>query len=289
MLTRARDGAPTRAAPLESEIDVCGLTHPGRVRPTNADQFLIASLHRVLRVQGASFGGADLGPLETDSRGYLFLIADGVGGHEGAAAGSLRAVQAVTQYILHMTELHSKLEPAGVERLLRRLRSSVMRGHEALRASGDPELGDALATTLTMLVAYWPRVYLIHCGDSRCYRLRGGALERLTTDQNMAQAMVEAGAMTPEEASMSQLRHVLWSALGSSEVEPQLLVTDAERSDVWLLCTDGLTRHVADDEIRAHLARDAAAESIAHDLVSLALDRGGEDNVTVIVGRVREV
>lgn len=284
-------GAPDSAAlqrPLASEIDVCGLTHRGHVRERNADHFLVASLHRALHVVVTSLTESEFPPRETGSQGYLLLVADGVGTHEAAVEGSLRAIRSVTNYIMHMTELCSQMDPMREGELLEQLRASVLRGHEAVRACPDGEVAEPLATTLTMVAVMWPRAYVIHAGDSRCYRLRDGELQRMTTDQTMAQVMVDAGVLTSETASASRLKHVLWSCLGSAEVEPEVHVTDCDRRDVVLLCTDGLTKHVSEAEIRDQLASGAPAEACCRALVALALARGGEDNVTVVVGRIRQ-
>lgn len=274
---------PTQSQPFD--VDVFGLTHRGLVRPVNADHFLVASLHRALRVHASSLDDS-LGPLETSSRGYLFLVADGVGGLAHADAGSLRAIQTVTQDLLQLSELFARVRLSEEEALLAQLRASVLRGHEALRAFGG-ERAQLAATTLTMVTVVWPRAFLVHAGDSRCYRLRDGELQRMTTDQTMAQAMVDAGVLTEEAAAASHLKHALWSALGSPDVEPEAYVTDCRRSDVLLLCTDGLTKHVTEAELRECLRRMHDAASACRELVALALSRGGEDNVTVVIGRLR--
>jgi protein phosphatase len=136
-----------------------------------------------------------------------------------------------------------------------------------------------------MLVAIWPRVYVVHVGDSRAYRLRDGTLEQLTTDQTMAQAMIDSGEWTRAIADASPLKHVLVSALGSQQVDPQIRSLDLERQDVVLLCTDGLTKHVSDDEIRDRLTRGDSSAAMCHSLIDLALSRGGADNVTVVIGK----
>jgi protein phosphatase len=138
-----------------------------------------------------------------------------------------------------------------------------------------------------MFASFWPRAFVVHVGDSRAYRYRDGHLERLTTDQTFAQMMVQAGALTPAGAEASHLKHILWSAIGSQEVVPEVMMTDVTRRGVILLCTDGLTTHVTDDEIKNHLASCTSAEETCHKLVDLALARGGQDNVTVVVARVR--
>jgi serine/threonine protein phosphatase PrpC len=271
--------------PTLAEVDVFGLTHPGLVRRTNADHFLVASLHRTLHVHSTSLG-ADLGPQETESRGFLLLVADGVGGLSGAADGSARAVSSVAQHLLHATELCSAMATTNEGAAVSTLRDAVMVAHRALLAMTEKEGRDS-ASTLTMFASFWPRAFVVHVGDSRVYRYRDGALERLTTDQTFAQMMVQAGALTPAGAEASHLKHVLWSALGSQEAVPEVLVTDVTRRGVVMLCTDGLTSHVSDDEIKSHLAQCTSAETCCRALVSLALERGGKDNVTVVVARVR--
>jgi protein phosphatase len=271
--------------PTIAEVDMFGLTHPGLVRRTNADQFLVASLHRTLHVHATSLA-TDIGPQETESRGLLLLVADGVGGLAGAVEGSARAVATVAQHLLHATELCSQMAAASESVAINNLRDAVTNAHRALLTLTEEE-GSTAASTLTMFASFWPRAFVLHVGDSRAYRYRDGVLERLTTDQTFAQMMVQAGALTPASAEASHLKHVLWSALGSQEVVPEVHVTDVTRRGVIMLCTDGLTGHVTDEEIKAHLAATQTSEATCRALVNLALERGGRDNVTVVIARVR--
>jgi PPM family protein phosphatase len=271
--------------PTVGEVDVFGITHPGLVRRINADHFLVASLHRTLHVHATSLS-AGLGPQETESRGFLLLVADGVGGLAGAAEGSATAVASVAQHLLHATELCSEMATTNEQAAIENLREAVTGAHRALLTLTEQE-GATAASTLTLFASFWPRAFVVHVGDSRAYRYRDGALERLTTDQTFAQMMVQAGALTPAGAEASHLKHVLWSALGSQEAVPEVLVTDVTRRGVILLCTDGLTTHVTDDEIKSHLASCTSAEECCRKLVNLALERGGQDNVTAVIARVR--
>jgi PPM family protein phosphatase len=271
--------------PLPSEIDTFGLTHPGRVRPTNADHFLIASFYRAMRVHSSSIDTSSFSPYSTYSRGFVFLVADGVGAFSQAAEGSAQAVQAVSQAILDMSEVSMTSEPAREGEIAERMRAFVLKAHEALRGEGVAETPGSNATTFTMVMGIWPRNFVIHVGDSRAYRYRRGELKRLTSDQTMAQAMIDSGAMTKEVAEKSPWKHVLISALGSPQLEAQVSVEDIERGDDLLLCSDGLTRHVTDDEIRTRLAAGGTAETICRDLLNQALERGGLDNVTILVAR----
>jgi PPM family protein phosphatase len=273
--------------PHREHIDVCGLTHPGLVRSENQDHFLIATLHKSMRVVQTSIPEETLGVLHSPGRGHVFLVADGVGGGLGGREASRTALRAIVDYVLGTMDLYVQLDEAMEQRFQAELRKSVELSHEALLeagASDDDRSG--MATTLTMVCFRWPKAYIVHVGDSRGYRLRDGRLELLTKDQTMAQAMVDAGALSPEQAARSRLNHILYSALGATRAEPYSVVTDAQWDDRMLLCTDGLTKHVSDDEIREALRQMTSAEATAHQLMELALDRGGSDNTTLIVGRL---
>jgi serine/threonine protein phosphatase PrpC len=286
-VTTATQQSVTHDRPLMAEIDVCGLTHQGLVRATNADHFLVASFHRTMRVHATSLGDA-IGPQETQQRGLLLLVADGVGGATGAGEGAARAVTTVAQHILHDTEICSQLVADRRDYAVDHLRESVVKAHQTLVEAGESDEKAHRATTLTMYAAFWPFAFVLHVGDSRLYRLRDGVLERLTTDQTVAQMMIDSGAMSADAAERSPLKHVLWSAVGSSEIVPEVVVTDCTRRGVVLLCSDGLTKHVTDAEIAAHMSRHAPTETTCKALVDLALSRGGTDNVTVVMGRTRK-
>ena len=277
----------TRDRPLLAEIDVCGLTHAGLVRPTNADHFLVASFHRTLRVHASSLGDA-IGPQETQQRGLLLLVADGVGGAAGAGEGAARALNTVAQHLLHETEICSQLVAERQQEAVEYLRESVIKAHQTLIQASEADEREHRATTLTMYAAFWPFAFVLHVGDSRLYRYRDGVLERLTTDQTVAQMMVDAGAMSAAAAERSHLKHVLWSAVGSTEVVPEIVVTDCTRRGVVLLCTDGLTKHVSDAEIASHMSRHTSTENTCKALLDLALSRGGSDNVTIVMGRTKQ-
>jgi protein phosphatase len=215
-------------------------------------------------------------------------VADGVGAFAQAADGSAQAIRLVAQYLVDMSEVSLSADPGREQEILTRVRDAVAETHRALLGMEGEGMPGSAVTTLTMLVAMWPRLFVVHVGDSRAYRLRNGELTQLTTDQTMAQAMVDSGEWTRATADASPLRHVLVSALGSSQVDPQVLSLELERADVLLLCTDGLTKHVSEQEIRDQLLRPATSESVCQCLIDLALARGGQDNVTVVMGKARD-
>jgi len=269
--------------PHAQNIDLFGMTHSGIVRTENEDQFLIASLHKTLNVHSSSLSIAELGDLRGGAQGYLCMVADGVGGRPDGDVASGTAVRSVARYVAHCLHCYDLKEgERGEAQFLQELQKAMLDADKHVR-----EDAAGTATTLTMVMAMWPRAYLIHVGDSRCYRLRNGVLELLSTDQTMAAALVEAKALTPLQAEKSQWRDVLMSALGGSETTPITVPTNIEWNDAMLLCTDGLTKHVTDSELQAALQQRHSAEQTVRDLVQLALDRGGSDNVTAIVGRLQ--
>ncbi len=283
-MTSVADAANTPdARPLASDIDVFGLTHPGKVRKLNQDQFLIASLHKALQVHHTSLPREQLGDLVSESRGFFFMVADGVGGRPGGERASGTALQAIADWAVNTMRFHYQHDPITESAYLRDLTEAVLQSHQAIRAR---EAGTA--TTLTMVMFRWPKAYLVQVGDSRCYRLRDGQLEQLSKDQTMAQALVDAGVLPAGEADSSRWKHVLSSALGAGDAAPATRVYDQRWDDVILLCTDGLTKHVSDDEIREVLVNTKSAEGICRVLLDTTLERGATDNVTVVVGRLRE-
>jgi serine/threonine protein phosphatase PrpC len=286
-VTIAMHRTVTEDRPSLAEIDACGMTHPGLVRPTNADHFLVASFHRALRIHETSLGDA-LGPLETQNRGFLMLVADGVGGADEGGQGAARAVRTVADFLLHETEICSQFVSDQRDEAVNYLREAASKAHRTLIEASETEGTERRATTLTMYAAFWPFAFVVHIGDSRAYRFRDGVLERLTTDQTVAQMMIDAGAMSAEAAERSHLKDVLWSAVGSAEAVPEVVVTDCTRRGVMLLCSDGLTKHVTDDEIAAFMSRHAPTKTTCQSLIDLALARGGTDNVTVVMARTKQ-
>ncbi|MDQ6829308.1 MAG: protein phosphatase 2C domain-containing protein, partial [Gemmatimonadota bacterium] len=170
------------------------------------------------------------------------------------------------------------------------LRACAMAAHDTVRAEAVTR-SDArsMATTLSLAVVAWPWMYILQLGDSRCYFYEDGALRQVTRDQTMAQDLVDDGVLQRETAQKSPLAHVLSSAIGASTAAPAVTRVDVrKRGCVVLVCTDGLTKHVTDAELATHLGAMESAEQVCGALLALALERGGTDNITIVVGRARE-
>lgn len=279
---------PTEAKPSDAEIEVFGVTHPGLVRKDNQDHFLLSSLHKQMVIHGTSLPDPDLLPQHSERLAFFAMVADGVGGSSAGARASQLAIAATAQYVTHSALAYYAIDPGNEERFLEALQESAQAAHRAVQDAAPIEANrKSPATTLTLGIWVWPRAYILNVGDSRAYVFRSGRLHRITRDQTFAEDMVDRGALTPEQAATSPLRNVLSSAIGGSLTLPVVTRLSSTRDSVWLLCTDGLTKHVPDDRIAERLATLQSAEQTCRVLLQDALDDGGTDNVTILVGRVR--
>lgn len=272
--------------PRDDEIDVYGVTHPGRVRTDNQDQFLVCSLRRQAVVQLSSV--ADLESLTAGSErvGLLMMVADGVGGGQRGAEASRLALEGVTRYVARSMRCYYAAGAADDSEFTQSLQEGALQCHAELvrRGEDDPSFR-GMATTLTLYLGVWPRAYLLQVGDSRCYLLRGDALTQITRDQTMAQELIDLGVMTRADAAGTRYEHTLSSSLGGRQTAPVVTRVELGWDTVVLLCSDGLTRHVPDDRIRERLRTMTSARQVCEDLLQEALDGGGTDNITIVVRR----
>jgi protein phosphatase len=273
--------------PRDDEIDVYGLTHPGKVRSTNQDHFLIGSLRKHMQVLLTSLPGVNVVPKDAERLAFLAMVADGVGGTGGGEEASRFAVEAITEYVAHATHCYYAADLGDEHTFARALEAAAHQVHADIleRRAGDSAL-ERMATTLTMWIGVWPRFYILQVGDSRCYLLREGRLIQLSRDQTLAQDLVDRGVFRRSEAVRTPLANVLSSALGGPESAPVVTSMLNDWNNVGLLCSDGLTKHVSDERIRERLLSMTSAKDACEALLRDALDAGGTDNITVIVGRM---
>ncbi len=272
--------------PADDEIDVHGLTHVGKVREENQDHFLIASLHRQMRVHQTSLPAGVSATTDTDRLAFLAMVADGVGGGRAGAEASRFALEGIAQYVANSTQAYYTADAGDDEGFRRILEEGALRVHEALtqRAEQLPAWR-GMATTLTLFLGVWPRIYLLQVGDSRYYFLRDGTLTQVSRDQTMAQALIDMGVLSRTDHKMGRLANVLSSAIGGTQAVPVVTGVQNDWGMVHLLCSDGLTRHVSDERIAERLRAMTSARAACEQLVEDALEGGGRDNITVIVGR----
>jgi protein phosphatase len=261
------------------------------VRKSNEDQFLIADLSKSIFIHQTSLTFDDGSRCFGGSQGSLMLVADGMGGHAGGGRASTLAVDEVLLYVLYTMPWFFRFEQSAEDELKDELAAALSKCHDSVRAESEVlPSRRGMGTTLTMAYIYWPRFYVVHVGDSRCYLLRGTQLRRITTDHTLAQEMVEAGAVEAAEAADSRLRSALWNTIGgtSGDLTIDVHKGDLRVGDTMLLCTDGLTSHVPDDAITKYLKDAKSAEDACNRLVSAANEGGGSDNITVVVASYGE-
>jgi serine/threonine protein phosphatase PrpC len=271
--------------PRDDEIDVYGLTHVGKVREANQDQFLIASINKRLQVHLTSLSGPQRRPFADERVAFVAMVADGVGGGDGGEQASAMALEIASQYVAGSMNCYFSADSTEAT-FIDALQAAAMRCHDAVveRARATPGVR-SMATTLTLWMGVWPWYYLLQVGDSRCYVFREGELTQVSRDQTLAQELVDKGVFTRAIGQRSQFSHVLSSAIGGPEALPVVTRLRADWRTVHLICSDGLTKHVSDQRIAERLAAMTSAQQVCGQLLQDALDDGGTDNVTIVVGR----
>lgn len=260
-----------------------GLTHTGKIREANEDNFLIVDVRKSVLIRHSSFSAKTLAERFGSADAHLFVVADGVGGGPRGDVASAATVEAFLKYATETVDCFNGVDPTKEQDLFDRLEDTVRDVHQKLREEHGARESQGPATTMTMVLLIWPRAYLIHVGDSRAYVRRGGRLQQLTRDQTLGEYMVASGVWTEEQAASSRPGAFLSSAIGGPQLDPVVGLVDLEPGDSIMLCTDGLTKHVSAERIAELMEQAADVEGVSRRLVDEALAGGGTDNVTVIV------
>jgi protein phosphatase len=273
--------------PRDEELDLFGMTHRGLVRDENQDHFLLATVHPQVVVHGSSLPDAQALPLRGQRLATILLVADGVGGGLAGGQASRLATESIMRYVASTLRCYHAAGSSRDREFLDALSNAALEAHDAVRADAIERYdGDLVATTLTLGIVVWPWLYVVQVGDSRCYYFIHGVLRQVSRDQTVAQELYEKGLLTKSEASASPFSNVLSSAIGGSTAAPVVTrVNVGTPGGVVLVCSDGLTRHVADAEIAERLNTMQSAEHACRALCDLALERGGRDNITIVVAR----
>jgi protein phosphatase len=217
----------------------------------------------------------------------LCLVADGMGGQAAGEIASKRATQVVPR------ELKAVLADASsTDEVKRLIRHAVVQANEEIIAMGalDRDLRNMGTTVVLAVWRQGPEIYVTGVGDSRAYLIRGDSIEQLTVDHSLAQALVEAKTISPEEARGHRFKNVLWKYLGTKEVGegPEVKALAIEAGDRILLCSDGLSGVVPDEQVLSCVRQHADVQSAADALGQLALDSGSRDNVSCILIEVTD-
>jgi PPM family protein phosphatase len=282
---------PSATAPPRPPLTVrsFGLTDPGRVRPTNEDHFVIVDLARTLHVHHTSVPQAQA--QYSSYRGHLFLVADGMGGHQAGEVASALTAVTIEGFLLNTLKRFFHLEVPEEQNVMKEFQEALVQADARIfeEAARHPELL-GMGTTLTMAFAADRRLFVAHVGDSRCYLFSGGELHALTQDHSIVAEMVRRGALTLEGASRHPYRHVITNVLGGHQpgVRVEMHKLGLEAADVVVLCSDGLTEMVADARIAAILHEEPEPQRVCERLVAEANERGGRDNITVLVACFEE-
>jgi serine/threonine protein phosphatase PrpC len=263
--------------PPDIKITAFGKTDVGLIREHNEDNLLIADVSTGVRLNEPSEPLAiPLGP-----KGALFLVCDGMGGAAAGEVASQMAVEAIAGTL-------EAAAPLARDPFARRLRHAIEDANDRIFAqSRDNQSERGMGTTCTAVALVDQTLVIGQIGDSRCYVLRGGRLSQVTKDQSLAWQLMEAGAMTAEEAKGFEHANIILQALGVQErVEVVMSQVDLRRGDLVLVSSDGLHGPVTDEEILQILQEETDLKKACDRLVTRALEREGPDNITVVVARV---
>jgi protein phosphatase len=281
-------GVPVRAPEAtEVLIDVAGLSDKGKVREENQDHFLVVRAGRYAETLATSLPAGAI-PQRSEDRGLVMVVADGMGGQAAGEVASRMVLVTLTHLILNHPEWALKVNEKSAADIQERVvaRYQALDAALADRMQEDPAL-KGMGTTLTFAYSIGLDVFIAHAGDSRAYLLHDGSVRQLTRDDTYVQRLVDAGMLSREAAAGHQLRNALTNVLGGGRrsVDVELERLRVAPGDRLLLCSDGLTGTMSDDEIAGILGRTASAAESCRGLVDLALERGAPDNVTAIVAR----
>ena len=255
---------------LRGKIDIAELTDTGRVREHNED---------------AIGSNPDIG---------LMVLADGMGGYNAGEVASGIAVQIVTDLASEAAEreqLNDIDTHSGLMRQSIILRDAVYRSNKIIYQTAQSQTHcEGMGTTIVACMFYDDKVSIAHVGDSRAYRLRGGQLEQMTLDHSLLQELVDRGFYSHEEAQRSTNRNYVTRALGvEPTVEVEVHEYDVLPDDIYLLCSDGLPDMVEDDDIHLTISTfNASLDVVGQQLIDLANNHGGRDNVSVMLAQVKE-
>ena len=263
------------ASPSEIKITVYGKTDVGLMREHNEDNFLVVDFASPQKPSPEASLDFSLG-----EKGALFMVCDGMGGAAAGEVASTMAVESISSAV-------GNAGPLSRERFARRLRRAIENANESIFSqSRDNQNERGMGTTCTAVGLVDATLLIGQIGDSRCYVLRGGLLGQTTKDQSLAWQLIEAGAMTLEEAKGFEHANIILQALGVQEkVEVVLSQVSLRRGDVILVCSDGLHGPVSDDEIKRILLEEPDVRKACDRLIACANEHEGPDNITVVLAR----
>lgn len=253
-------------------VTAFGLTDPGRVRKNNEDAFLIAQLAR------ASEGDAptEVSTFDADDDAVILAVSDGMGGADAGEVASALVVQSLREAMMEAKGDWDAATKTAVEKANRAV-------WDAAKEPGKKGMG----ATVTVVCVQGNQAHIAEVGDSRAYLVRNGRIRQVTRDQSFVQFLVDAGALKPEEAEKYPMKNVVLQAMGQKQdVQVALGRLELRRGDKLLLCSDGLSGMVSADDMRDAIMTEPTLDAACNALVARANERGGEDNITVVIAEV---
>jgi protein phosphatase len=276
----------TPAPPRPLAVKAFGVTDTGKVRTANEDQFLVAELTKAMRIWQTSLPEPKLQVGE--ERAYLFLVADGMGGHRAGERASALTVAAIEQFTLNSFKWFFGSDGGEAKKVLTQFQSALSKADAQIveEAAASPELR-GMGTTVTMAFQLGAQLCVVHVGDSRAYLFRDRELHQLTQDHTLVAEMVRRGALHPDDVAEHHLRHVVTNVVGGNEagVKVEARALEVQAGDRLLLCSDGLTEMVSNDVIAATLDAEPGPEAAAKKLLERANEGAAPDNITLLVVR----
>jgi PPM family protein phosphatase len=285
----ARPGPAEQAASASGiRVDIAGLSHTGKVRPNNEDNFLVVRFGRFLETMLSSLPDGDLSA-EYGRVGYGIAVADGMGGMAAGEVASRRAIERLINLILETPDWMLSQEDPHVETVIDRAVDRFSKVNQSIieDARREPKLR-GMGTTLTMACSLGMDVVIAHVGDSPAFLVRGGHLHRLTRNHTVAERLADHGDIAVQDIP-SRYHHMLTHAIGIRDdgSEPDICRLHLVDGDRLLLCTDGLTDMVDDATVGAVMQEARSSQDACQTLLDRALGAGGKDNVTVVVAGFR--
>lgn len=272
-------------------LDIAALSDIGKVRDENEDSFLTADLKRELTLGPSSLPLCEGACLVKDVQAKVLAVADGVSGNGGGGVASSVAMNAIARYLATAMPWIAEIGEDDEQLLAEELEAAFQRCQKRLRAEAVRHgyLDRSLATTMTVGYIAWPQFFIAHAGDSRCYLYRDERLHRLTTDDTLAQQMLDHAIIPPARSDKVPFTNILVNAIGGEkdELSIEFHRVPLVRGDRILLCTDGITHHLSDSEIALTLGAGVTSEMCCRRLIDLANSRGGQDNMTAVVASVQ--
>jgi len=258
------------AISLKGKLQCLGMTDTGRVREHNEDT------------------------IAWDSNIGLLVLADGMGGYNAGEVASGIAVKTIVNLVRESVEREDLTNPdqgTGLSRPAIILRDAIVRANKIIYQTARTQPNcEGMGTTVVGCLFHDNRITIAHVGDSRLYRLRGEGFEQVTLDHSLLQELVDRGFYSPEEAQRAANKNYVTRALGVEQsVEVEIQEHPAQRGDIYVLCSDGLSDMVEDDDIQLTINTFGAnLDTVAKQLVQLGNDNGGKDNISVLLAQVLE-